>query len=551
MKGEKSFARCLFETLLEIDKLHVPSTLTKGYRNKITYSIPLPQPLSPLAHDYVNKVCQVVASFPSASELFREVMVKATRQGHVCVRITVQTTKEAWKDDFVTYMCKNCPQLECLCYNETNTKARPTKDHPIHVLYGKPFVLETTLNNLEYQISPDTFCEVNHEVERLQYNQAKEWIVQYHDAASRECNHNADMTQLLVSGRDVSSFGLGFGSLVDKNGISIFNRVLAVQHCPLVHKDAVANFSRHAHLLDASVHHKSKQEMVQVLKHNANGTDSTIMGVMTGGRKGLDPSYLDFLLQSEQVVAIIYNSCSTKSLVRDMEGLMQAFHVKDFRSYNFFPGTSYTASLTYLIRKRKTTLVIPVGPAGVGKSTFAAKLRRGGMDISWWQRDEVFKQLREQGFGLNKTKQLVHQDLLSFLRNTNGIVYLDSTNGNNEARQLYIKQSSADRIIYVSFQPTATGETVLEALLENTRNRLGPNDANHPSFPDTVEEQRKKHLNILKGISYPTVAEMSSIESIVPCDPFEAADTLPFQVFLEISTSPSIKEAVLTELRIT
>ena len=113
-----------------------------------------------------------------------------------------------------------------------------------------------------------------------------------------------------------------------------------------------------------------------------DGTDSTIMGVMTGGRKGLDPSYLDFLVQSERVVAIIYNSCSTKSLVRDMEGLMQAFDVADFRSYNFFPGTSYTASLTLLIRKRKTTLVIPVGPAGVGKSTLAAKLRKGGMDIS-------------------------------------------------------------------------------------------------------------------------------------------------------------------------
>ena len=209
-----SFARRLFETLLEIDHLHVPSTLTEGYRNKITYSIPLPQPLSPLAQDYVNKVCQVVASFPSASELFREVMVKATRQGHVCVRITVQTTTVEWKDDFITYMCQNCPQLECLCYNETSTSARPTKEHPIHVLYGKPFVLETTLNDLEYQISPDTFCEINHEVERLQYNQAKEWIVQYHHDATRECTYNTNKTTtLLVSGRDVSSFGLGFGSL--------------------------------------------------------------------------------------------------------------------------------------------------------------------------------------------------------------------------------------------------------------------------------------------------------------------------------------------------
>ena len=482
-------------------------------------------------------------------------MVKTTRQGHVCIRITVQTTTVEWKDEFITYICRHCPQLECLCYNETSTNARPTKEHPIYVLYGKPFVLERTLNDLEYQISPDTFCEINHEVERLQYNQAKEWIVQYHhDATTRECTYsntnNKTMTTLLVSGRDVSSFGLGFGSLVNEDGTSIFNHVLAIQHCPLVHKDAVANFSRHAHLVDASVFHKTKQEMVQVLQeHQHIDNDSTIMGVMTGGRKGLDPSYLDFLVHSERVVAIIYNSCSTRSLVRDMEGLMQAFDVADFRSYNFFPGTSYTASLTLLIRKRKTTLVIPVGPAGVGKSTLAAKLRKGGMDISWWQRDEVFKRLREQGFGLNKTRQLVHQALLSFLKTTSGILYIDSTNGNPEARQLYIEQANADRVIYVSFEPMATEEDkILEALLEKTRNRLGPNDAKHPSFPDTVTEQRKKHLNILKGISYPTLTETSSIESIVPCDPFEFMDTLPFQVFLETCTSKLINDAVLAEL---
>jgi hypothetical protein len=103
----------------------------------------------------------------------------------------------------------------------------------------------------------------------------------------------------------------------------------------------------------------------------------------------------------------------------------------------------------------------------------------------------------------------------------------------NSCKQSYTV-ANANCIIYVSFMPMATEETILEALLEITWNWLGPNDANHPSFPVTVEKQRNKHLNILKSISYPTAIKMSSIESTVHCDPLKALDTLPFQVFLEI-----------------
>ena len=41
--------------------------------------------------------------------------------------------------------------------------------------------------------------------------------------------------------------------------------------------------------------------------------------------------------------------------------------VDDFRSYDFFPGTKYTASVTRLLR-RPRTLILPVGPAGTGES---------------------------------------------------------------------------------------------------------------------------------------------------------------------------------------
>ena len=55
------------EVLLDSDNnnsgLHVPSSRIEKYRNKITYSLPLPSPLSILAQDDVNRVCEIVAEF--------------------------------------------------------------------------------------------------------------------------------------------------------------------------------------------------------------------------------------------------------------------------------------------------------------------------------------------------------------------------------------------------------------------------------------------------------------------------------------------------------
>jgi tRNA/tmRNA/rRNA uracil-C5-methylase (TrmA/RlmC/RlmD family)/predicted kinase len=551
----------LFETLLACQVLHIPSTLTQKYRNKITYGIPLPSPLSILAQDTINKVCEIVAAFEHSNIVFREVMVKKTRSGSLLVRITVQKTDEVeWKEPFVAYMCHHCPKLECLCYNETETTARPTKEDPLHPLFGKKHVLETTPppNPRTYQLSPDTFCEINHEVERLQYDMAKEWLLKY-CSPTTTTSTTANTQTLLVSGRDISSFGLGFGSLHNNNHEKLFNDVLAVQHCPLVHADAVANFERHKETVEAAVHHKSKQEMVEAIQAHFKGGDDhsssddhyehVSVGVMTGGRKGLDPSYLDYLVGAQHLQVIIYNSCSTKSLVRDMEGFLKAFTVEDFRSYNFFPGTSYTASLTLLIRRPKKTLILPVGPAGVGKTSLAKSLvEEGSMSMSCWQRDVVFSHLREQGMGLNKAKHQVHQDLLSFLSSRTGILYVDSTNGNAEARHLYVKEAKADRVVYVEFKLGGTEEAVLEFLMNQTRNRLGDNTDNHPGFPDTIEEQRKKHINILKGITYPTLEETTKTVTqdvyVLSCDPIEDLGRRSFRLFVAISCSEAINQTI-------
>lgn len=451
---------------------------------------------------------------------------------------------------FVSNLLEKFPSITCICYNETFNRSRPTKDAPLHLIHGtEMYVLEQTPTGLSYQISPDAFCEINHEVEDLQYKQTVDWI-------NKDEYQNAI---LICSGRDINSYGLGFGSILNEKGDKLFSEVVAVQHCPLVAIDAIANYKRHENEIKATVMHLSKDEMARgvalaldaALERNNH---PPVVVVTTGGRKGLDHSYLNFLKDHKSVKCIIYNSCSTKSLEVDIEGFMsgpEGYYIEDFRSYDFFAGTKYTASVTHMLR-RPRTLVIPVGPAGVGKSTLAKVLmeRCPTKACLWWHRDLEFAKLRNENVSLTKSKSLIHSKMISFLKSEcKSVRFLDSTNGNAGARALYVQEARPDLLIFVVLSPSARNrhiEDITEVLLERTRNRLGESST-HPSFPTTVEEQRRKHEAILKGIEYPTTSELeclgeneNSLRKIIfHCDPLDESELMstPFELFLVYSAS--------------
>jgi len=126
--------------------------------------------------------------------------------------------------EFTSHLIRLYPNIKCICYNETYTKSRPTKDTPLHLIHGSNLhLLEHTLTEerkLEYQISVDSFCEINFEVEGLQYEQTVKWIQEYQDAI------------LIVSGRDINSYGLGFGSIQQNNYNSTKKKVCLLYTSP-------------------------------------------------------------------------------------------------------------------------------------------------------------------------------------------------------------------------------------------------------------------------------------------------------------------------------
>ena len=238
----------LLALLFASNELHVPSTNTRHYRNKITYNLPLllllpscsetnndgaktsssnnSSPLSPLADMQLNEVCQSINDWAALQQQqpfpFREVMAKCSRNGSIMIRLTVQRSNnndntDNWNNEtmelFTSHVTTLHPQITCICYNETYTKSRPTKDCQLHLIHGKHMhIIEyTPISKLPYQISPDAFCEVNFEVEDLQFVQTVEWIKKgFDDSGNGNENENENGNGgaiLVVSGRDINSYG--------------------------------------------------------------------------------------------------------------------------------------------------------------------------------------------------------------------------------------------------------------------------------------------------------------------------------------------------------
>ena len=587
-QDEKSWTHQLLTNLFSTDKLHVPSTKTTHYRNKITYNLPLQcttdsgdecdSGLSSLADEHLNEVCKSINDWAIDRQrissglqyVFREVMAKCSRDGSIMIRLTVQrlsNSNSSWDEDtiqaFTIHLTNLYPNIKCICYNETNNKARPTKDATLHLMYGNNMYLieQTPSKGLQYQISPDSFCEVNFEVEDLQYKQTVNLIKEYQGAI------------LIVSGRDINCYGLGFGSIQnEQTGEKVFSEVVAVQHCPLVAKDAKANFNRYQHEVKATVLHLPKDEMadgvskaLEVALERQNHPQVVV--VTTGGRKGLHPSYLNFLTQHKSIVCIIYNSCSLKSLTVDVDGFLSGgLYIDVFKSYDFFAGTKYSASVLRLLRRPKT-LILPLGPAGSGKSTLASRIVDNSPDkmCRWWQRDLEFVKLRNTNVGMNKGKSSLHEKMLSFLRGSRSkddddscvVRILDSTNGNRGARELYLKEANPGLFIVVVLTCSSDMDTsdTVDLLLTRTVNRLEGGGASHPSFPTTVDEQRKKHLAILKGIEYLSIDEIERFKKECPrtivleCEISDVSklSSLPYEVFMRCSLSDHLQQVLQSE----
>ena len=147
-------------------------------------------------------------------------------------------------------------------------------------------------------------------------------------------------------------------------------------------------------------------------------------------------------------------------------------------------------------------LIIPIGPPGSGK-TFLSNLLKKKFNDNFISisRDIIHNEFRKN-HNIKKSKHFTHQKILQLIeesKNTNKIIYIDTTNSNQFIRDIYINHLQPEKHIYICFK--GDHNIFLNRLQHRT----------HVTFPKCKIKQKELYYKIYNSITYPNNPKMDII----------------------------------------
>eukprot|EP01059_Diplonema_ambulator_P002997 TRINITY_DN12654_c0_g1_i2.p1 TRINITY_DN12654_c0_g1~~TRINITY_DN12654_c0_g1_i2.p1 ORF type:complete len:576 (+),score=110.66 TRINITY_DN12654_c0_g1_i2:36-1763(+) len=524
------YVRQVVDALLGCGKLLVEGSKIR-YRNKVTYSLTRGVVVpSDLATDACNTMCAQLCQWMQQNTpgeqlgYWHEVSIKHSRKGTYMIKFLIVCPK-CDLDTFIATQVQRLvgafseSNIECVTLQHSESKTKPKKEDGYTGIVGEGLT-EVTPWGDEYLISPDTFAEVNHEIEDSMWHFIHSLL-----QGDGACD-------LVLMGRDSNAVFVSMLRRMKER----FKHVTCLPHCPRVHDDLVKNYERKVKDdlgSDQSVvitRVTSKWDYAKELKSLGTARDNVVL--VNSGRGGLAKETAQALRDNATIRQVIYVSCNEKTSYQDADVLLTgpgAFYVSDYRSYDFMPGTEYRLQI-FDFRRDTQCVILPVGPPGSGKSTLAQLLSERGLATAI-ERDVVYANEREKGKSLKAAKHDTHEVLLASLEQARGHVVYDSTNGDPGGRALMCATAFGE----APFKGTKTallvsyeGRPCKDWLLNNCLSRVA-----HVSFPSDPEEARVKIDNVLLGMHEPTYQ-----------DDFPSIPRLIVQVHPQHTTPSSIADYV-------
>ena len=146
-----------------------------------------------------------------------------------------------------------------------------------------------------------------------------------------------------------------------------------------------------------------------------------------------------------------------------------------------------------------STLIIPIGPPGSGKTTLKTMLS-SNLNCKFYSssRDDEYKKAIEIYKSKKKARRALFDTMKEFFNkikaenNPNPIIYMDSCNAKKEIREKFIDDLKPVNVIFINFRYSD-----VDFLLQRTLKRQ-----NHPTFPTDEEKQRETIKKCLSGICF-------------------------------------------------
>lgn len=183
--------------------------------------------------------------------------------------------------------------------------------------------LASQINNIKYYISPNSFLQVNTNIQNLLYNKVLEEL---HEEVVIDCYSGAGLMSALLSKKAKKVYGIE----IEKSASYDANI--------LKQKNNLTNL--------ININGDTAKELPKVIKKNKKN----VCVVLDPPRNGCDKKVLKLLCDTKPN-QIIYISCLPRTLARDMNVLKEEYNIVSVNAFEMFPNTKHIETLVCLQRK--------------------------------------------------------------------------------------------------------------------------------------------------------------------------------------------------------
>ena len=253
--------------------------------------------------------------------LFRALMCRKTKDEKYMVCLIV-TTEFDFKD-LIDELIK-IPNIISIYLNINDLFNNVLLGNKNKLIYGKPYLLENILNN-KFNVSPNTFLQVNNEMCELLYKEAIRML-------------NLTKEDIIIDAY------CGMGSIT-LNVAPYVKEITGIEVVPSAILDARENAKLNNVENANFILGKCEDKIKDILKiKNVNKM------IFDPPRKGCDKLFLD-VIKETKIKEIVYISCNVATLARDILYLSDTYKIKEITPVDLFPRTSHVETIVLLQRE--------------------------------------------------------------------------------------------------------------------------------------------------------------------------------------------------------
>lgn len=255
----------------------------------------------------------------------RTVMVRKA-QATEEVQLIFVTSRDLRLTPLIQDLVAEFPQIKTVAVNYNRSKSSEIYGDETEILWGRDAITEEVLN-YQFSLSPRAFYQLNPQQTQVLYSQAVEAL------DVEESDHLIDAY-------------CGVGTI----GFAFADKVASVRGMDVV-PEAIADAKRNAAAMGFdNTHYEAGKAEEIIPKWYKEGYRADAL-VVDPPRTGLDDKLLATILQY-QPAKMVYVSCNTSTLARDLVALAKVYDVKYIQSVDMFPHTARTEAVVKLQRKR-------------------------------------------------------------------------------------------------------------------------------------------------------------------------------------------------------